>query len=126
MKLKTQILFSGAIALLLSCGISKPADAQQTPVNPSNRSDLGVDLKLNAQQRKVIEAIGGFALEQMEEMISNGFDPQKLNRADTAQKSATIRQLFSSFRLDDQQKAALTTILRGAREQIKRQMETDR
>lgn len=84
---------------------------------------MGADLKLNAQQRKAISTISEFAFEQMEVILGSGFDPNKLNRAETQQKAANLQQVFSSFRLDNQQKEALKAILQSARVQMKRQIE---
>lgn len=84
---------------------------------------MGADLKLNAQQRKAIATISEFAFGQMETILSSGFDSNKLNRAATQQKAANLQQVFSSFRLDNQQKEALRAILQSARVQMKRQIE---
>ncbi len=125
---KSVLLSVGAIALSFVCLSSKIAIAQPIPVSPpekttSGLSTLGPDLKLNAQQRKAIAAIGGFAFEQIEAILASGFDPNKLNRAETQKKAVTLHQVFSSFRLDDQQKEALRAILQSARVQMKRQIE---
>lgn len=122
MKLKSTLLFSSAIALGLTCVPSTAVMAQSA--SPSENSTLGLDFKLNPQQRRAIEAIGDFALDQMEDLIANGLDPKKIDRVESQRRTDNIRQTFSSFKLDDQQKAALRTILQTARQQMKRQMET--
>lgn len=118
MKPNFALLLSGAIVLAFA-----PIDTA-TAQSPTEKSDLGFDLKLNPQQRKAFELMGDFALDQMEAMITNGLDPKKLDRVEVQRKSETLQQTFSNLRLDDQQKAALRTILRTARDQMKRQMET--
>lgn len=123
--LKASVLISSAIALGLAVLPASRVQAQD-PTTPSEPSALGLDLKLNQQQRQAIGAIGEFALDQMEAMLANGLDPKKLDRAETQRKTENIQKIFSTLRLDSQQKAALQTILRTAREQIKRQVEQDR
>lgn len=114
-----------AIALGLALIAVNPAQAQE-PTTPSEFTELGQRFKLNSQQRQAIGAIGELALDQMETMLSGGFDPQKLNTLETQRKTENIRQVFSTLKLDDQQKAALKTILQSAREQLRRQMELER
>ncbi|NJP09996.1 MAG: hypothetical protein HC866_11375 [Leptolyngbyaceae cyanobacterium RU_5_1] len=120
MTLKSTLLLSGAIALGIASLPTTPVAAQTIA---GESSKLGSDLKLNSQQQKAVEAIAGFAFDQFETMIDSGFDPKKLDRAQTNQRADTLRQLFTSFRLDNQQKGALRTILQTAREQMKRQLE---
>lgn len=122
MNLKSTLLLSSAIALSLISSplMSMSAESAETP---TKKSELGFDLKLNAQQRKAIEAIGGFAIDQMEDLIMNGLDPKKINSAQAARKSQDLRQVFANFRLDNQQKEALRTILQTARQQMKRQIQ---
>ncbi|MBF2027378.1 MAG: hypothetical protein IGS48_11500 [Oscillatoriales cyanobacterium C42_A2020_001] len=122
MKLKSTLLFSGAIALGFTCAPSTAVMAQSA--SPAENSVAGFDFKLNPQQRRAIEAIGEFALDQMEDLIANGLDPKKIDRVESQRRTDTVRQTFSSFKLDDQQKATLRTILQTARQQMKRQMET--
>ncbi len=124
---KSVLLSVSAIALSLAC-LSSRVVAQPIAVPAPERtvpesSTLGSNLKLNAQQRKAIATISEFAFEQMEAIIASGFDPNKLNRTETQQKAANIQQIFSSFRLDGQQKEALRAILQSARTQMKRQIE---
>lgn len=120
--MKPSLFVSSAIALGLSLLPAAPSLAQ-SPSPATETTQLGLDLKLNPQQRRAIEAIGGFALDQMENILINGLNSQTLNRAEVEQRSASLRQSLSSLRLDDQQKAVLTTLLRSAREQMKRQIE---
>jgi len=122
MKLKLTLLVSSAISLSLTCVPATAVMAQSASTLESSR--LGLDLKLNPQQRKAIATIGDFALDQIDELISNGLDPRKIDRMESQRRTDGIRQMLSSFRLDDQQKAALRAILQTARQQIKRQMET--
>ncbi|EKQ67794.1 hypothetical protein OsccyDRAFT_4084 [Leptolyngbyaceae cyanobacterium JSC-12] len=122
MKLKLTLLVSSAISLGLTCVPATAVMAQSASTLES--SPLGLDLKLNPQQRKAIATIGDFALDQIDELISNGLDPRKIDRVESQRRTDGIRQMLSSFRLDDQQKAALRAILQTARQQIKRQMET--
>jgi len=119
---------AGAIALGLVMLPAHPTRAQEpsAPATSSELTELGERFKLNSQQRQAIGAIGELALDQMEMMLSNGLDPQKLDRVETQRKTDNIRQIFSTLKLDEQQKAALKTILRSARDQIRRQMESDR
>ncbi len=138
MSLKSVFLMSGAIAICTICSSSLPAAAQSTPIpvpppetsGPASRSsnspnNLGLDFKLNSQQRRAIQTIGEFAIDQLEAVITSGFDPKKINRADTTKQADTMRQTFSSLmQLDNQQKGALRTILQSAREQMRRQMES--
>lgn len=127
---KSVLLSVSAIALSFVClsskvvaqPISVPTPERTTPESSMLGADLK-DLKLNAQQRKAIATISEFAFEQMEAILASGFDPNKLNRAETQQKAANIQQIFSSFRLDAQQKEALKAILQSARAQMKRQIE---
>jgi hypothetical protein len=124
---KSALLSVSAIALSFVC-LSSKVVAQPISVPSPERtapesSTLGSNLKLNAQQRKAISTISEFAFEQMEAILATGFDPNKLNRAETQQKAANIQQIFSSFRLDAQQKEALRAILQSARAQMKRQIE---
>lgn len=119
---KLSLFVSGAIAFGLTIFPVSPSLAQSSPTAETN--DFGLDLKLNPQQRRAIEAIGVFALDQMENLLSNGLNPQKLDRQEVERQSETLRQSLSSLRLDDQQKAVLRTILRSAREQMRRQMQT--
>jgi hypothetical protein len=121
--MKLSLFASSAIALGLSILPVSPSLAQ-SPTPTTENSQLGLDLKLNPQQRRAIEMVGGFALDQMENILSNGFNPQKLNRVEVERQSESLRQSLSSLRLDDQQKAVLRTILRSAREQMRRQLQT--
>lgn len=125
---KSVLVSASAIALSFVCLSSKVVGAQSIPVPAPEKSTLGsstlgADLKLNAQQRKAIATMSEFAFEQIESILANGFDPNKLNRAETQQKAANLQQVFSSFRLDKQQKEALRAILQSARVQMKRQIE---
>uniref|UniRef100_A0A832H417 DUF4168 domain-containing protein n=1 Tax=Oscillatoriales cyanobacterium SpSt-402 TaxID=2282168 RepID=A0A832H417_9CYAN len=124
MKLKSTLLVSSAVALGLTCVPSTAVMAQSASTSTPENSPLGLNLKLNPQQRRAIEAIGEFALDQMDDLISNGLDPRKIDRVESQRRTDSIRQSFSSFKLDDQQKATLRTILQTARQQMKRQMET--
>lgn len=121
MKFNLSLLVFSAIAVGFM-GFSAPAvKAQSSPAaTPSNS---GLNLKLSPQQLRAIEAIGTFALDQMETMITNGMNPKKTDRVAIERQSEVLRQNLSSLRLDDQQKAALRTILQSAREQMKRQLE---
>lgn len=121
--MKSSLFVSSAIALGLSILPVSPSLAQ-SPTSATEPSQFGLDLKLNPQQRRAIEALGGFALDQMESILSNGFNPQKMNRVEVERQSESLRQSLSSLRLDDQQKAVLRTILRSAREQMRRQLQT--
>jgi len=125
---KSVLLSISAIAFSAVCLSAKLASAQPIPVPSPERtspetSALGSSLKLNAQQRRAIATISEFAFEQMEAIFASGFDPNKINRAETQQKAANVQQVFSSFRLDAQQKEALKAILQSARTQMKRQIE---
>jgi len=121
MKFNLSLLLSSVITV----GLLVPANAvkAQTSAPTAASTERGLDFKLNPQQRKAIEAIGVFALDQMENMIANGMNPKKVDRVAIERQSETLRQNFSSLRLDGQQKAALRTILQSAREQMKRQLE---
>jgi hypothetical protein len=103
--------------------VPPPETTPAAPVGPSALGNLGPNLKLNSQQRKAIQAIGEFALDQMETVLKNGFEPGQLNRVDTAKKAEDIRAIFSSLRLDSQQKEAFRTLLKTARDQMRRQLE---
>lgn len=122
MNLKSTLLLSSAIALSLVASPLELMSAQATEA-PAKKFDLGVDLKLNAQQRKAIEAIGEFAIDQMDDLIVNGLDSKRINSAEAERRSQNLRQVFSTFRLDNQQKEALRTILQTARQQMKRQIQ---
>lgn len=122
MNLKSTLLLSSAIALSLIGSPLKPMSVQAAEA-PTKKTDLGIDFKLNAQQRKAIEVIGDFAIDQMEELVVNGLDPKKINSAETERRSQNLRQVFSNFRLDNQQKEALRTILQTARQQMRRQIQ---
>jgi hypothetical protein len=124
---KSVLLSASAIALSFACLSSKVATAQPIPVPQPERATpeptLGTTLQLNAQQRRAIATISEFAFEQMESILASGFDPNKINRAETQQKATNVQQIFSSFRLDNQQKEALRTLLQSARTQMRRQIE---
>ncbi|MDX2241960.1 MAG: hypothetical protein NW224_14845 [Leptolyngbyaceae cyanobacterium bins.302] len=111
----------GAIVLGLTLFSVSPAHAQSRSTTAES-PDLGLDLKLNPQQRRAIELIGDFALDQMESILANGLNPKKLDRVEAERQTESLRQTISSLRLDDQQKAVLRTILQTAREQMKQQM----
>ncbi|MBM0743304.1 hypothetical protein JOY44_17070 [Phormidium sp. CLA17] len=134
MKLKPSVIISGfasAIAVGLSCLSSFSAMAQTVsipvpapaPTQSSEIGELEKTIRLNTQQQKALSTISEFAFDQLESVISSGFDPGKLKRPD-AVRTENLRQQFSTFwRLDNQQKAGLRTILQTARDQMKRQME---
>lgn len=131
MKLKPSVAISGsasAIAVVI-CGLSSfSAIAQPIPVPTPESSKpfevgVGNTIRLNTQQQKAISTISEFAFDQLESILASGLDPAKLKRPDAA-RTETLRQQFSTFwRLDNQQKAGLRTILQTARDQMKRQME---
>jgi len=123
MNLKSSLFVSSTLALGLTLFPASPSFAQSTSP-AAETSEFGLDFKLSPQQRRAIEAIGGFALDQMESILVNGFNPKKLNQLEVERQSESLRQSLSSLRLDDQQKAVLRTILRSARDQMRRQMQT--
>lgn len=120
MNLKS-LFVPGAIILGLTLFSATPAHAQSRSTT-AEPTDSGLDLKLNPQQRRAIELIGDFALDQMESILANGLNPKKLDRVEVERQTESLRQTISSLRLDDQQKAVLRTILQTAREQMKQQM----
>lgn len=124
MNFKLSLFVSSAIVLGLTLVPMTPASAQSASTPNGESTELGLDLKLSPQQRRAIAVLGDFALDQMEEMLTNGLNPKKIDRAETERKTENLRQTFSSLRLDDQQKAVFRTILRTAREQIRRQVNT--
>lgn len=123
MKFKLSLFISSAIAFGLTILPAAPSLAQ-SPSTTAENSEFGLDLKLSPQQRRAIEVIGEFALDQMESLLVNGMNPKKLDRVEVERQSETIRQTLSTLRLDDQQKAVLRTILRSARDQMRRQVQS--
>jgi hypothetical protein len=124
---KLTFLLSSAIALGCACLADVPAIAQSTsaPATENITSDVNpnINLKINSQQKKAIEALGDFVFDQMDTIISTGFDPSKLNQREMETQATDLSRLFSSsFRLDEQQKGAFRSLLRTARDQMKRQI----
>lgn len=95
----------------------------QTAALDSSPDTLSRDLKLSTQQRKTIESISDIAFDQMDTLLSSGFDPRKIDRSQLEHRSDSLQKLFTSLRLDDQQTNSLRSILRKARDQMKRGME---
>jgi hypothetical protein len=133
MKLKLSMIKLGsasAIAVGFWClsavtAIAQPVSIPVPAPESTKSSEMGElgRIRLNAQQQKALSTISDFAFDQLDAVIASGFDPSKLKRPDAA-RTESLRQQFASFlRLDNQQKAGLRTILKTARDQMKRQME---
>lgn len=123
MNLKLSLFVSSTVALGLAIAPAAPGLAQSSAATPET-SDFGLDLKLNPQQRRAFEALGEFAFDQIEGILANGLNPKRLNRVEIERQTDDLRQTLSTLRLDDQQKAVLRTILRSARDQMRRQVQT--
>lgn len=82
------------------------------------------EIQLSSEQKDTILQIGDLAIDQIETLIKGDFDPNKIDRATVNERGDTLRDLLTSIRPDDRQKDAFITILRRAREQMQRQLET--
>ncbi|MDX2232328.1 MAG: hypothetical protein NW220_22025 [Leptolyngbyaceae cyanobacterium bins.349] len=120
---KLSLVVPSAIAISFTVFTTAPVQAQAAPAG-AETAELGLDFKLSPQQRRAIAVLGDFAIDQMENLLSNGLNPERLDRVEAERQAQNLRQTFSSLRLDDQQKAVLRTILQTARQQMKRQMGT--
>lgn len=125
MNIPSVLLLPGAIALSLMVVPGVPALASPVaPVAPTIAPPPGADIKLNDTQKAVIQKVGTFAFDQIEAVLSQGLNPDRKAPLDTAKKAQELGETMKSLRLDEQQKSGIRDIVRYARQQMEKQMET--
>jgi protein-tyrosine phosphatase len=114
---------SGMLALGLSFVSVLPVKAQilsprsETPTPNTN-------IKLNERQLEAIQKVSNFAFDQLEAILSSGFDSDTLKRPEANQEvEKLMRQIPDLIRPDQQQLSELRNLIKTARQQMEGRLE---